>query len=154
MVAKTQAKGFKAQKADAQQLPFKNESFDIAYSFKVLSHVPDLGKALSEAARIVKSDGMVIFELYNPFSIKWLSDKCSNRYEKVFTKYYNLKEIKSLMPNKLELVDIKGIRIVTAFAKLMSVPVLGNILVFLEKVLSRTFFKYLGSYFVVVSRKK
>ncbi|MBP9069683.1 MAG: class I SAM-dependent methyltransferase [Bacteroidia bacterium] len=45
---------------DAQNLPFANESFDLAYMNAVLEHVPDPGKAFAQVARVLKKDGVFI----------------------------------------------------------------------------------------------
>ncbi len=154
MIKKVLEKGLSVQKADAEELPFENNSFDIAYSFKVLSHVPNITKALQEASRVVKNNGHVIVEFYNPFSIKRLTDLLSRRYEQVLTRYDTLSKIKSYLPKELVIEDIRGIRITIAMARLLSVPILSDILIAIERLLSKTYFKYLGSYFVVVCSKK
>jgi len=43
--------------ADAQNLPFKSEAFDIVSCRTVLHHVPDVAKAISEMGRIIRKDG-------------------------------------------------------------------------------------------------
>ena len=50
MVARAKEKGLKVKQADATNLPFPDKSFDFAYSFKVLAHVPNYQKMLSEMA--------------------------------------------------------------------------------------------------------
>jgi len=44
---------------DAQALPFPDESFDVAIMALVISFVPDVGKAVSEMARVVAPGGRV-----------------------------------------------------------------------------------------------
>ena len=39
---------------DVQALSFSDDSFDIYVSCEVLEHVPDMDRAISEAARILK----------------------------------------------------------------------------------------------------
>lgn len=55
--------------ADAEQLPFESNSFDLGYSFGVLHHSPDTEKAISELVRIVRPGGDVKIMLYNRHSI-------------------------------------------------------------------------------------
>lgn len=43
--------------ADAQALPFSNESFDTVIANHMLYHVPDLARALSEIRRVLKPHG-------------------------------------------------------------------------------------------------
>ena len=40
------------QVADAEHLPFPSDTFDLGYSFGVLHHSPDTGKALAELVRV------------------------------------------------------------------------------------------------------
>lgn len=70
---------------DLQNMSFLDDaSFDFVFSFTTLYHVPDNAKALKEIARILKKDGVAIFELGNKYSlnniVSWydpISVKCS-----------------------------------------------------------------------------
>ncbi len=46
--------------ADAQVLPFSDDSADAALALHMLYHVPDIPVSVAELARVVKSDGLVI----------------------------------------------------------------------------------------------
>lgn len=48
------------EQVDIQQIPYKDASFDLVIANMMLYHVPDLDKALSEAARVLKPDGRFI----------------------------------------------------------------------------------------------
>lgn len=48
------------QQADATQLPFNDETFDAVVSTQVYEYVPDMGAALQEAARVLKSGGRIL----------------------------------------------------------------------------------------------
>jgi len=48
-------------RGDAQALPFAAESFDAVLSQEALLHVPDKGKALAEAFRVMKPGGRLAF---------------------------------------------------------------------------------------------
>ena len=50
--------------ADAEDLPFLSESFDLIYSHGVLHHTPDTQRALDEVHRILKHGGKAIVMLY------------------------------------------------------------------------------------------
>ncbi len=43
--------------ADAQELPFRDETFDAVLANHMLYHVPDVARALSEAARVLRPGG-------------------------------------------------------------------------------------------------
>lgn len=47
--------------ADAESLPFEDESFDLVLGHAVLHHIPDLAKAFSEFARVLAPGGIVLF---------------------------------------------------------------------------------------------
>ena len=47
--------------AEAEQLPFEDESFDLVFGHAVLHHIPDLGRAFSEFQRVLRPGGMLAF---------------------------------------------------------------------------------------------
>ena len=47
--------------ADAERLPFADESFDLVLGHAVLHHIPDLDQAFREFARVLRPGGMVFF---------------------------------------------------------------------------------------------
>jgi ubiquinone/menaquinone biosynthesis C-methylase UbiE len=49
------------RQADAEELPFENESFDLVLGHAVLHHIPDLAKAFSEFNRVLRPGGAVVF---------------------------------------------------------------------------------------------
>lgn len=51
--------------ADAEQLPFADESFDLFYSHGVLHHTPDTQKAITEAHRVLRPGGRAMIMLYH-----------------------------------------------------------------------------------------
>jgi SAM-dependent methyltransferase len=46
--------------ADVQELPFQAGAFDVVMANYVLHHVPDVGRALGEMARVLRPDGVAI----------------------------------------------------------------------------------------------
>jgi ubiquinone/menaquinone biosynthesis C-methylase UbiE len=54
------------QQATFDALPFDDESFDIAVSSLALTHVPDLGPALAEMARVVRPGGYAVLSDMHP----------------------------------------------------------------------------------------
>lgn len=55
--------------ADAENLPFEANSFDLGYSFGVLMLAPDSVRALGELVRVVKPGGEIKVMLYNRHSV-------------------------------------------------------------------------------------
>ena len=60
MLDAARARGLDVREGSATDLPFPNESFDVVCSFKVLAHVPDLRRALSEVSRVLAPGGTAI----------------------------------------------------------------------------------------------
>ena len=59
----------KVMAADAENLPFGDNSFDFVYSWGVLHHTPDIAKAVSEIKRVLKPWGKTCVMLYNRDSL-------------------------------------------------------------------------------------
>ena len=64
MLAWAAAKGLETVEADAQRLPFEDETFDAAMMISMLHHVEDRGVALAEARRILKPRGLLVLVGY------------------------------------------------------------------------------------------
>ena len=60
------------QKSNAENLPFKNNEFDLTYSWGVIHHSPDTKKCLSEIIRVTKPGGEVKIMVYNRKSVSAL----------------------------------------------------------------------------------
>ncbi|MBN2067041.1 MAG: class I SAM-dependent methyltransferase [Candidatus Diapherotrites archaeon] len=151
MLSKAREKGFAVARADAAKLPFRDESFDVVYSFKVLAHIEDIGPALSEAARVAKGKGFVVLEFYNSQSIK----KLMNFFvpKKVFIRYDSPGRIKRLLPDQLSVHAFSGIRIISPAAISFRIPIVSGITKAVERLLSKTPLSRFGSYFIVICRK-
>src|SRR5438445_1805265 len=51
----------RAARADAESLPFADESFDLVLGHAVLHHIPDLERAFSEFNRVLRPGGRIAF---------------------------------------------------------------------------------------------
>lgn len=70
---------------DAENLPFNDQSFDVAIMDAVLEHIPDVGKAFEEVARVLKPGGKFIgyvafMECFHEISYSHLSFKALEHY--------------------------------------------------------------------------
>ena len=133
MLAKAARRGLHVAQASATELPIATASVDVAYSFKVLAHIPDIAGAMREMARVVRPGGYVIAEFYNARSLRRLvkalkpptavSDQTHD--EHVYTRYDDASAIRSYLPPELDWVATRGIRVITPVAAVLRVPVLG-----------------------------
>jgi len=55
--------------ADAERLPFDDQTFDIVYSYGVLHHSPDTAKAVAEVHRVLKPGGQARIMIYHLRSV-------------------------------------------------------------------------------------
>ena len=51
----------RAVRTEAEALPFADRSFDLVFGHAVLHHIPDLGRAFCEFARVLRPGGVVAF---------------------------------------------------------------------------------------------
>jgi ubiquinone/menaquinone biosynthesis C-methylase UbiE len=58
--------------ADAEHLPFPDDTFDVVYSYGVMHHSPDTAQCLREAARVLKPGGEARIMLYHHPSLTGL----------------------------------------------------------------------------------
>jgi ubiquinone/menaquinone biosynthesis C-methylase UbiE len=133
MLVKAQQRGLHVVQASATELPFAAASVDVAYSFKVLPHIPDIQGALREMTRVVRPGGWVLAEFYNARSLRRLVKALKRptavsetaHDEHVFTRYDDARAIRGYLPDELDWVTTRGIRVITPVAKVLEVPLVG-----------------------------
>ncbi len=133
MLERATRRGLTVSQASATALPLPAASVDVAYSFKVLAHIPDIAGAMREMARVVKPGGYVIAEFYNARSIRRLvkalkpptAVSAKTHDEHVYTRYDDATAIRSYLPAGLEWVATRGIRVITPVAAVLRVPLIG-----------------------------
>jgi ubiquinone/menaquinone biosynthesis C-methylase UbiE len=99
--------------ADAENLPYSNEQFDLVYSYGVIHTSPNTPQAVKEIHRVLKNDGAARIMIYHKYSIVgfmlWIRyallkgkpglslDEIYSRYlESPGTKAYSIKQAKEL----------------------------------------------------------
>jgi len=80
-------RGFDAKRADAEKLPFKNESFDTIFCFFSVLNMCNYRNAVKEMARVLKPGGLVLLSLSSMHDKgKFGIMKKKIRLKKLFTK--------------------------------------------------------------------
>jgi SAM-dependent methyltransferase len=161
MAEHARARGLDVRIADLCALPFDDDTFDLTCSFKVLAHVPDVRAAIAEAARVTRRGGHLVLELYNPWSLRYLAKKAAGprpispeRTEAdVFTRWDSPRAARSLIPANTELVELRGLRVLTPLAALHRLPIIGPGLRWAERAASDSPLGYFGGFLVLVLRK-
>jgi ubiquinone/menaquinone biosynthesis C-methylase UbiE len=64
---------------DATRMPLADQSFDFAYSFAALYHIPDVCRAVKEIARVLRVGGHCAIELGNQMSLNTLVANAGHR---------------------------------------------------------------------------
>lgn len=161
MAARARERGLDVRIGSACELPFEDKRFDLTYSFKVLAHVPDVGSAVREAARVTRPGGHLVLEFYNPWSLRYMAKRAAgprpvgaDRTEAdIYTRWDSPRAIEALLPPGLALVDFRGVRVLTPVAAVHRIPLLGPGLRRAEELASRSPLRYLGGFLIAVLRK-
>jgi len=102
--------------ADAEHLPYDNDTFDLTYSWGVIHHSPNTERCLQEIIRVTKPGGTIKVMIYNRRSLfalyQWLKHALgkgkpwrSMKYvlhhyqESLGTKAYTFNEVKKIVQN-------------------------------------------------------
>jgi ubiquinone/menaquinone biosynthesis C-methylase UbiE len=161
MLEKARERGLDVREGSVTSLPFSDASFDVTCSFKVLAHVPDIGKALAEMARVTRSGGVILAEFYNPVSIRAIAKRLggpgkiseATRESAVYTRMDAPWVIPRLLPPGVHVEAARGVRIVTPAAFAMRVPGLRKVLWDVEHWLADSPASFFGGFYAAVLRK-
>ncbi len=161
MLERARARDLDVTEASVTDLPFAEDSFDVTCSFKVLAHVPEIGRALAEMARVTRPGGVVIAEFYNPLSLRGMAKRLgpagaisrTTRENAVYTRFDPPWVIPRLLPPSVRLVAARGVRIVTPSAGLLRVPVVRDVMRHLEWRLADTRAAWFAGFYVAVLKK-
>jgi ubiquinone/menaquinone biosynthesis C-methylase UbiE len=161
MLAEARRRGFEVLEGRAEKLPFADESFDLAYSFKVLAHVPEIELALREMARVLRPGGYLVAEFYNALSLRRLAKRLGgpgkisdDRTEaEMFTRWDTPRQIMSYLPPGLVFEGWRGVRVLTPVAFVHDIPLVGGLVARAERTAMRSPLARFGGFLVAVCRK-
>jgi SAM-dependent methyltransferase len=162
MAKQAKERGLQVVLGSITSLPFADNSFDTAYSFKVLAHLVDIDRALSELARVVRPGGHLLLEFYNPYSLRYLAKRLAGpgkisdgRHEgEMFTRWDTPRAIEARLPASLELRSWHGVRVATPAAFAHKLPGVGPLLARAERALRDGPLARLGGFLVAVCQKR
>ncbi|MBL4683605.1 MAG: class I SAM-dependent methyltransferase [Nannocystaceae bacterium] len=135
MLEHAKRRGLDVCEGSATELPFEDESFDVVYSFKVLAHISEIDKALSEMARVTRPGGHLVFDAYNRDSVRYLIKRAwgpqntSSTFDEaaIGTRFDSPAQARARAEALGEVVDVSGIRILTVHPAMLRIPLLGGI---------------------------
>src|SRR3954471_1216470 len=162
MLGAARARGLRVVQGSLTDVPLPDESVDLVYSMKVLPHVPPIREAVAELARLVRPGGHLLLEFYNPWSLRYLAKRLGGPApitdgttdRDVYTRYDTLSSARSYLPPHLELVAVRGVRVVTPTSTGFRAPPLGRIFARAERAAcDLPLVRNLGGFLVLVARK-
>ena len=161
MLQLARQRGLEVCEGSATSLPYDDARFDVVCSFKVLAHVPQLKEALEEMLRVVRPGGFVLAEVYNPRSLRALAKTYgpaqpisdTTKENAVYTRFDSPENVAQLLPPYARIVDSRGVRIVTPFARAMQVPVLRGALRQAEWALCDSPLSVFGGFWIAAIQK-
>jgi len=163
MLAHARRRGLDVFQGTLESLPFADASFDVVVSFKVLAHVPGIGLALRELTRVTRPGGHLVLEFYNKTSLRTLIKRLkrptrigdSFSDEDVYTRFDSLAEIRQLLPESVDLVAVRGVRVFTPIAQLHELPIVGPLLGEAERwAADAPVLRRLGGFLIVVACRR
>jgi ubiquinone/menaquinone biosynthesis C-methylase UbiE len=66
--------------ADAENLPFEDDSFDLVFSWGVIHHTSDMDRALAELVRVCRPGGRIVLMVYHRHSLFFLVYRAFQRF--------------------------------------------------------------------------
>lgn len=162
MLSLARERGLNVREGSVTALPYDDASFDVTCSFKVLAHVQDIGKAMSEMARVTKRGGVILAEFYNPWSLRGLAKRLgpagkisdATKESAVFTRFDAPWDIVRYLPTGTAVEDRWGVRVVTPIAQAVRLPVVGKWLQSAEHQLAGSAAANVAGFYVAIIRKK
>jgi SAM-dependent methyltransferase len=161
MLRKASARSRELVRGDLTALPFGDGRFDAVCCFKVLAHVPDIGRAMAELGRLVRPGGFLIVEFYNPHSVRGLlwrlkrPGRIASDVDEhdISVRFDAPAAAAALLPPGFEPVTRRGIRLLTPFAQALQLPLIGPLLAAGERALCDGPLARFGSFYCLVAQQ-
>jgi SAM-dependent methyltransferase len=163
MLAPARERGLRVVQGSLTDVPLPTASFDLVYSMKVLAHVPPIERAVAELARLVRPGGHLLLEFYNPYSLRALAKRvggpghiaAGTTEADVYTRYDTVARARTYLPPDLEVVGVRGVRVVTPSAKVFDIAPLGRLFSWAERAAcDAPLLRQLGGFLIVIAQKR
>jgi SAM-dependent methyltransferase len=163
MLLPARDRGLRVVQGSLTDVPLPRASVDLVYSMKVLAHVPPIEQAIAELARLVRPGGHLLLEFYNPWSLRHLAKRvggprriaAGTTENDVYTRYDTLARARTYLPPELEVVGVRGVRVVTPTSKVFALAPLGRLFSWAERAAcDAPFLRRLGGFLVLIARKR
>jgi SAM-dependent methyltransferase len=163
MLAPARARGLRVVQGSLTDVPLPSASFDLVYSMKVLAHIPPIERAVAELARLVRPGGHLLLEFYNPLSLRYLAKRLGGPgriagdgtdESHVFTRFDLPSRARSYLPAGLQVVGMRGVRVVTPSSHVFAWEPLGKLFSWVERAAcDAPLLRNLGGFLILVARK-
>ncbi len=106
--------------ADAEGLPFEDDSFDLVYSWGVLHHSPDTHRAIQEVYRVLRPGGVARIMVYHRHSLVGLmlylrygvlAGKPATSFHDIYARYLESPGTKAYSPDEVRNMCAKFTRV-------------------------------------------
>jgi SAM-dependent methyltransferase len=163
MLAVARDRALRVVQGSLTDVPLPSASVDLVYSMKVLAHVPPIERALAELARLVRPGGHLLLEFYNPYSLRYLAKRvggpariaAGTTDHDVFTRYDTVDKARSYLPAGVDLVGVRGVRILTPTSRVFALPPVGRLFGWAERATcDLPLLRHLGGFLILIARKR
>jgi SAM-dependent methyltransferase len=163
MLGPAQARGLRVVQGSLTHVPLPSASVDLVYSMKVLAHIPPIEHALAELSRLVRPGGHLLLEFYNPYSLRYLAKRLhgpariadGTTDHDVFTRYDTAAKAQSYLPPDVDLIGVRGVRVVTPTSRVFALPPVARLFTWAEQAAcDLPGLRHLGGFLILIARKR